>query len=78
MIMENLSTFTSTTGLMQKIDKDLIEKIVRFLKGDETCNFVSGIDNTDLHMEVRKNYPVLMDIFLALVNCNGILGKPER
>ena len=78
LIMENLSTFTSTIGLMQTFDEVLIKKIVRFLKGDPAFNFVSGIDNTDLHLEVRKNYPVLMDIFLALVNHNGILGKPER
>ena len=66
LIMENLSTFTSTIalhciGLMQKFDEVLIKEIVRFLKGDPTFNFVSGIDNTDLHMEVKKNYPVLME-----------------
>ena len=78
LLMENLSTFTSTIALTQQFDNELIEKIARFLKGDQTYNFLSGINNTDLHVEVRRKYPVLMDIFLALVKQDGLLGKPER
>ena len=41
----------------------LTEKIIHFLKDN---NFVSGIENTNLHLQVRNRYPIFMDILLAL------------
>ena len=78
LLMENLSSSTSTVGLMQKFDPVLTEKIIHFLKGNMSYNFVSGIENTNLHLEVRKRYPIFMDILLALSDCQGALGKHER
>ena len=54
LLMENLSSSTSTVGLMQKFDPVLTEKIIHFLKGNMSYNFVSGIENTNLHLEVRN------------------------
>ena len=65
LLMENLSSSTSTVGLMQK-DPVLTEKIIHFLKGNMSYNVVSGIENTNLHLEVRNRYPIFMDILLAL------------
>ena len=78
LLMENLSSSTSTVGLMQKFDPVLTEKIIHFLKGNMSYNFVSGIENTNLHLEVRNRYPIFMDILLALSDCQGALGKHER
>ena len=78
LLMENLSSSTSTVGLMQKFDPVLTEKIIQFLKGNMSYNFVSGIENTNLHLEVRNRYLIFMNILLALSKCQGALGKHER
>ena len=78
LLMENLSASTSTIGLMQEMDETLIHKLELFLKGDQKYNFLSGIDNIDLHLQIRKKYPVLMKILQASVDPDGILGKPVR
>ena len=76
--MENLSTSTSTVGMMQVYDNTLIRKIELFLKDNKEYNFVTGTENIDLNIEVRKKYPVLMSIIEAELNQDGKLGKPIR
>ena len=73
-LMQNLSSSTSTIGMMQEFDKPLIEKIELFLKGDQK----SGITNIDMNIEVRKKYPVLMKILEASVEQDGTIAKPLR
>ena len=58
-------------GMMQEFDQPLIEKFELFLKGDQKCNFLSGITNIDMNIEVRKKYPVLMKILEASVDQDG-------
>ena len=41
-------------------------------------NFPSGTEYIDLNIEVRKKYPVLMNIIEAEVDQDGVLGKPIR
>ena len=65
MLMENLSSSSSTIGMMQEFDEDLIHKIQLFLKGEEKYNFLSGIENVQLNIEVRRKYPTLMKILEA-------------
>ena len=65
-------------GMMQEFDQTLIEKFELFLKGDQKCNFLSGITNIDMNIEVRKKYPVLMKILEASVDQDGTIGKPLR
>ena len=74
LLMQNLSSSTSTIGMMQEFDKPLIEKIELFLKGDQK----SGITNKDMNIEVRKKYPVLMKILEASVEQDGTIAKPLR
>ena len=78
LLMQNLSSSTSTIGMMQEFDQPLIEKIEIFLKGDKKYNFLSGITNIDMNIEVRKKYPVLMKILEASVDQDGTLAKPMR
>ena len=49
-----------------------------YLEGDEQYNFVTGIANFDLNMQVRQQYPILLKILEGSLNSNGILGKPIR
>ena len=51
MLMENLSSSSSTIGMMQEFDEDLIHKIQLFLKAEEKYNFLSGIENVQLNIE---------------------------
>ena len=37
-------------GMMQEFDQPLIEKFELFLKGDQKCNFLSGITNIDMNI----------------------------
>ena len=78
MLMENLSSSTSTIGMMQEFDEDLIDKIQLFLKGDYGYNFLSGTENILLNIEVRRKYPILMKILEASADPDGNLGKPVR
>ena len=39
---------------------------------------MTGTENIDLNIEVRKKYPVLMSIIEAELNQDGKLGKPIR
>ena len=71
MLMENLSSSSSTIGMMQEFDEDLIHKIQLFLKGEEKYNFLSGIENVQLNIEVRRKYPTLMKILEASADPDG-------
>ena len=60
MMMENLSTSTSTIGMMQEYDHGLLEAIENFLRGDKNYNFLSEVKNMDLNVNVRKKYPIII------------------
>ena len=57
-IMEILSTSTSTAAITQEYDGILLQKMKMYLEGDEQYNFVTGIANFDLNMQVRQQYPI--------------------
>ena len=76
--MENLSTSTSTAAITQEYDGILLQKMKMYLAGDEQYNFVTGIANFDLNMQVRQQYLILLKILEGSLNSNGILGKPIR
>ena len=78
LLMQNLSSSTSTIGMMQEFDETLIKQIELFLQGDQKLNFLSGTNNLDLNIKVRKKYPVLMNILEAIVDPDGTIGKPLR
>ena len=75
-LMENLSSSTSTIGMMQVYDEKLMRKIESYLKDTKEYNFPSGTEYIDLNIEVRKKYPVLMNIIEAEVDQDEVLGKP--
>ena len=77
-IMENLSTSTSTAAITQEYDGILLQKMKMYLEGDEQYNFVIGIANFDLNMQVRQQYPILLKILEGSLSSDGILGKPTR
>ena len=60
MLMEALSTSSSTIGMMQEFDIVLIEAIENFLKGDQNYNFLSEVKNIDLNITIRQKYPIVM------------------
>ena len=64
--------------MMQEFDEDLIHKIQLFLEGDEKYNFLSGMENLQLQIDVRRKYPILMKILEASVDPDGNLKKPIR
>ena len=68
----------SFENLMQEFDQPLIEKIKLFLNGDQKFNFLSGITNIDMNIQVRKKYPVLMKILESSVGQDGTIAKPLR
>ena len=47
MMMENLACSTSTIGMMQEFDEQLFNSIEKFLKGDQNCDLLSGIQNIE-------------------------------
>ena len=63
---------------MKEFDQPLIEKIKLFLNGDQKFNFLSGITNIDMNIQVRKKYPVLMKILESSVGQDGTIAKPLR
>ena len=77
-IMEILSTSTSTAAITQEYDGILLQKMKMYLEGDEQYNFVTGIANFDLNMQVRQQYPILLKILEGSLSSDGILGKPIR
>ena len=47
LLMKNLSTSSSTVGLMQTIDQPLVEELITFLKGGNT--FLRGTEKLETH-----------------------------
>ena len=76
LLMKELSTYTSTLAMMQVVRRDLAMKLVQFLNDGQA--FWIGTSNIDTHMQMRQNYPVLMDIILALSDDQGTLALPVR
>ena len=76
LLMKNLSTSSSTVGLMQIINKSLVEELINFLKGGKT--FLKGTENLETHCKMRGEYPILMDILMALCDDEGCIGLPVR
>ena len=78
MLMENLSTSTSTIGMMQEYDPRLFHKLELFLCSDQRYNFLSGLGGIELNMEMREKYPVMTEILEELADENGRLALPLR
>ena len=78
MMMENLSTSSSTVGMMQKFDHGLFEAIENFLRGDKNYNFLSEVKNMDLNVNVRKKYPILMKIIEGAADAEGNVEEHFR
>ena len=76
--MENLSTSTSTIGMMQEYDHGLLEAIENFLRGDKNYNFLSEVKNMDLNVNVRKKYPILMKIIEGAADAEGNVEEHIR
>ena len=78
MLMENLSTSTSTIGMMQEYDPRLFHKLELFLCGDQRYNFLSGLGGIELNMEMREKYPVMTEILEESADESGRLALPLR
>ena len=78
MMMENLSTSTSTIGMMQEYDHGLFEAIEIFLRGDKNYNFLPEVKNMDLNVKVRKKYPILVKIIEAAADAEGNVKEDFR
>ena len=76
LLMESLSTSSSTLGLTQIVKEELFAEILQFLRGGKT--FLKGTESIDLHVKLRREYPILMDILLGLCNDEGCLAQPFR
>ena len=56
---------TRLIGLLTQIVKEeLFAEILQFLRGGKT--FLKGTESIDLHVKLRREYPILMDILLGL------------
>ena len=78
MMMENLACSTSTIGMMQEFDEQLFNSIEKFLKGDQNCDLLSGIQNIELKRKVRNKYPILMKTLEAAADTDGNLEESFR
>ena len=76
LLMESLSTSSSTLGLTQIVKEELFAEILQFLRGGKT--FLKGTESIDLHVKLRREYPILMDILLGLCDDEGCLPQPLR
>ena len=76
LLMESLSTSSSTLGLTQIVEEELFAELLQFLRGGKT--FLKGTECLDLHVSLRREYPVLIDILLGLCDEDGCLPKPFR
>ena len=74
LLMKELSSYTSTLAIMQVVKKDLAGQLVKFLKDGQA--FWRGTTNIDKHMLLQ--YPILMDIILALCDEQGVIALPVR
>ena len=71
-----MSTSSSTLGLTQIVKEELFAEILQFLRGGKT--FLKGTESIDLHVKLRREYPILMDILLGLCDDEGCLAQPFR
>ena len=76
LLMSNLSTSSSTVGLMQTINTALIKDLMTFLQGGKS--FLKGFEMIAVHKEMKTDYPVLMDILLNLCDTKGNISLPIR
>ena len=56
--------------------KELFAEILQFLRGGKT--FLKGTESIDLHVKLRREYPILIDILLGLCDDEGCLAQPFR
>ena len=75
LLMSNLSTSSSTVGLMQTINTTLIKDLMNILQGGKS--FLKGFEMIGVHNEMKRDYPVLMDILLNLCDTNGNISLPS-
>ena len=73
-----MSTSTSTIGIFQANDQQLLDDLTKYLKGDSRYNFVKGIDEITFHQRIQTTYPVFLDIILNLAGDLGMLEEPVR
>ena len=59
------------------IDEDLLSRLIKYLKGSESDNFVRGTDNLEFHQHMKSKYPIVTNIILSIANESGHLNKPE-
>ena len=76
LLMKELSSYTSTLAIMQVVKRDLAGQLLKFLKDGQA--FWRGTTNIDNHMLLRQQYPILMDIILALCDEQGVIALPVR
>ena len=76
LLMKELSSYTSTLAIMQVVKRDLAGQLLKFLKDGQA--FWRGTTNIDKHMLLRQQYPILMDIILALCDEQGVIALPVR
>ena len=61
---------------MQIVNRNLAHQLVNFLTAG--IPFWRGTENIDIHMQMRHEYPVLMDIILSLSDSEGVIALPIR
>ena len=54
LLMSNLSTSSSTVGLMQTINTALIKDLMTFLQGGKS--FLKGFEMIGIHKEMKRSY----------------------
>ena len=64
--------------MMQEFDEQLFNSIEKFLKGDQNCDLLSGIQNIELKRKVRNKYPILMKTLEAAADTGGNLEESFR
>ena len=77
-LMANLSTSTSTVGIFQVIDEQLLDNLKQYLKGDQNYNFVKGTHNIAMHQKMRTQYPAFLNIIINLAGDQGMIERPAR
>jgi hypothetical protein len=60
------------------VDLDLLDKMMCYLQGDQTYNFVQAetSSNVQLYMKMKEKYPVMTNILVNLVQKDGKIEKP--
>lgn len=74
-LFKELSKNTSSTSLFQVKNLRLMRDLQAYCLGDESLNFIRGLSNISLQIELREYYPVLTNIITKLATENGMLSK---